>query len=96
MSTAIDLTTIEHLDFSETLPCEHEGHRIWHPGDEPASIYIKRLDCPHCGYVATPRVLALCLPAWVAAGHGALQCPACRKPDVRDVFWRYLGPINDN
>lgn len=98
MSTGLDLDTsiLEALDFKLTPPCEHPQHHIWHNVAEPAAMWIRRLDCPNCGSNSEPRVIALCESAWVIAGRPGilLNCGSCGHPDIRDVFWRYLGPIN--
>lgn len=95
-SIITDTTVLESLDFSLELACEHPQHNIWHAPDDPAAMWIRRLDCQNCGDHPRPTIIPLCLSGWVAAGGEGvlLQCGTCWHPDVRDNFWRYLGPIN--
>ena len=94
--TINETSLLEDLDFDLEDHCEHEEHHVWHLPDGPAVMFVRRLDCPYCGYdnLGRQKIIMLCQGGWDMAGAGALQCPACKTPDVREVFWRYLGPLH--
>jgi hypothetical protein len=95
MKTVTDLEILEDLEFSTEQACEHEQHSLWHGGDDRAVMYVRRLACPQCNYVNPHSVIALCQSGWDKATPPAmLICGACTRPDFRDTFWRYLGPVN--
>ena len=100
MSTALDVDTsiLEQLDFTLTPPCEHPQHYAndgWHEPSEGAALFVRRLHCPECGDHPNPTIIAICMSAFVRAGFGSvMECGVCGHVDVRDAFWRYLGPIN--
>lgn len=74
--TSTIATTIEHLDFTPSLPCEHSQHA--RHGDAPATLYVDAT-CRECGDSA--RYL-LCLPGY--ARMRTVHCNECGTFATRD------------
>lgn len=73
MDTLTD--TLEALDFTITIPCEHSGHELnkeWHAGDAWAVVEYRCNKCP------TNARLAVCRKFWYLSMHGLhIHCPDC-------------------
>lgn len=71
-ATTTDLTTIEHLDFDPTIPCEAN---VKSGCDTPADVLIVG-QCPGCG-VGGSRRYGICWPHWHQGRGKHLHCEAC-------------------
>ena len=73
-----DLTTIEHLDFDPTVPCEAGTEKGGKHG-APADVLIVG-QCPGCGR-GSPRRYGSCWRHWRQAERKMLDCQACGHRD---------------
>lgn len=76
MSVAVDPSTIEHLDWTFTLPCEHSTHDVNH-ADEPAKYLIDVDPCPTSRGKCRPLRYLICKSGWDHLHTGLIYCGAC-------------------
>ena len=66
----LDLSVIEHLDFTPTLPCEHSRHEETHR-DEPGKYLVVHL-CHECDFTVK---YVICESGWKRLeGRDDLHC----------------------
>lgn len=84
-----DLTTIEHLDFTPDLPCEHPVHPSGIAGHEgPGWALIEIIHS--CGE-GQRRII--CKGGWLVAGIRGTRCQACHEHLSREQSWRIIGRL---
>ncbi len=90
--TGLGAFTLEHLDFTPELPCEHSQHEVrsWHAGKAWGLVEVSCLGprCPRIG-----RRLALCRAAWDHAGATGVLCSACGVSGKRSEFWSLVATL---
>ncbi len=90
--TGLGAFTLEHLDFTPELPCEHSQHETL-PDRHHGNAWGLVESHPPCRCPSRAGQLAICRPVWEHAGATGLLCPDCGVSGPRAEFWSLVATL---
>jgi hypothetical protein len=89
-ATLPEVGTIEHLDFTPEIPCEHSQHHLGIFGHEGPAHYLVRVD-PPCGCAPPADYFYICKGGY--HDPSPVRCWECLKEYPAPQVWHIIAKV---